>query len=282
MPGKEGPSDLACAGFHAREDAEMPRRASFSPCSSARAEAVGRVLYDTLEFADLHFEPRRCSAYRLFVASSFRPDKSNMDCAGMLPGENTMLVMTVGVRIDLDGPIAEDMLHTILRGSVVQLIVGLKEYVHLPLALLYPTSGVSVSPLVVQATQVAAGRGPRGGAPEPVEHEHELGLGPYRSWQERAVELAGPSLLPTVHGAVEVEAGPGELDALGRPSWLRGGFCRFAFIVPQIEIRARENFYAMWELAPVAQQVLQNAKDNGLLKGELVVYLGGVYRRDLL
>jgi hypothetical protein len=249
--------------------------------TASRGEHVGKVLYDTLEFSDSRFEPKKCASYRLFCDGSFRPDKSNMDCPGMLPEENTMLVMTVGVRIDLDGPVAEDMLHTILRGSVVQLIVGMKEYVHLPLALFYPTSGMSVPPLVMRTTQVAAGRGPGGGEPEPVAHEHEYGLGPYRSWQEQAVELAGPPLLPTVHGAVEVEAGPGELDALGRPSWLRGGFCRFAFIVPSVTIRARENFCATWEIGPIGQPILQNVKDSGLLKGELVVYLGGVYSRSL-
>jgi hypothetical protein len=240
--------------------------------SPPQQERRGHVLYDTLDLGEARFTPEKCASYRLFCGGSYRPDKCNLDSAGALPcGSHSMVVTTLGVRVDLNGPAAEDMLHIILRTGVAQLHLGGREYVHLPLARLYPNSGDSVAPIVLSSEEHG------GSVPSGIPTG-----GPYRTHQEEVLAQAGPALLPTVHGAIEVEALPDELDPLGRPSWLRGGYCRFAFVVPSVRIEPMMNFRVDVGFGPYGCGVLQSAKDNGLLRGELVVYLGGVYMRDIL
>lgn len=232
-------------------------------------ERGGRVFYDTFDF-DTRFDWRDCKVYRLFCDGTYRPDKCNMDSVGCFPGGNRMIVTTMGVRIDMIGEAAEDALRTLMGACVLQLHRENKEYVHLPLAMLYPTSGVSHAPLLLRSVRHKTHEDPMGG------------VGPYRTHNEVPDDVVGTPLLPTVHGAIALEFEPGELDPLGRPSWMRGGFCRFAFIVPEVPIERGEHFRVDVMFHEGGYALLGKLHREGLLAGELTVYLGGVYERGLL
>lgn len=237
---------------------------------SPSQESLGSVVYDTLDF-DECFNPH--ATYKLFCRG-YRPGKCNLDLPGEFPGHITFDLLSLGVRVDIDGAAADDMLHLVLRSAHVTLYVGQKEWVHLPLALLYPP-GIGHRPMVIQPLRSNEAEDPLKGY---------TSAGPYRKIEPRETETPAPPVIPTVRGAIEVETGPGgvELDELGRPPWLRGGFCMFVFLEPPVRIPARQSFYARFELSPSGLGTIERMQQQGLFKGELAVYLGGVRRRDVL
>jgi hypothetical protein len=104
-------------------------------------ERMWKVLYDTIAFSDAppeHLIPtfRAGSCHNLFGRAK-RVHYSNIEGNGLSSGASFRLG-EFGLRADLDGPIAEDMLHALLRSTTVQLFVGERECFAIPPGGFYP------------------------------------------------------------------------------------------------------------------------------------------------
>lgn len=104
-------------------------------------EKLWHVLYDTICFGE-GFPPERTrtltNSQRLFAQTGFDGHYSNCYCAGQMPAGQSFKLTELGLRVDMDGPIADDMLHAMLRALQLKLIVGNKECVTIPPGGFYP------------------------------------------------------------------------------------------------------------------------------------------------
>jgi len=110
-------------------------------------ERFWKVIYDTLYFGSAQdgVPPEFCTtlapglgmAYRLFNHDCF-PPFSNMATAGQLPNDNSFRLTELGLRVDMDGPIAPDMLRSWLRAMSLNVFVDGKLYGEIPPGGYYP------------------------------------------------------------------------------------------------------------------------------------------------
>jgi hypothetical protein len=119
-----------------------------------------QVFYDTVYFDEVALPNVACPLVRpdeqrrMFATSPDGGPRTNFYGNGCLPAGQSFRLTEFGVRADLDGPVADDMKHAVLRALSLKLVAGNKEVLEVPPGGFYPP-GMTMS---VEAWSTSIGK----------------------------------------------------------------------------------------------------------------------------